>query len=72
MTRKVVRDDPDENMGRGDRVRDGFGTTSPEPGMVPVGLFGACISRNYLLLVLESGLSSPTRLVALPRPLAGG
>ena len=35
MTRKVVRDDPDENMGRDVQVRDGFGATSPGTRMVP-------------------------------------
>ena len=35
MTRKVVRDDPDENMGREVQVRDGFCATSPGIRMVP-------------------------------------
>ena len=35
MTRKVVRDDPDEKMGRDVQVRDGFGATSPGTRMVP-------------------------------------
>ena len=35
MTRKVVRDDLDEKMGRNVQVRDGFGATSPGTRMVP-------------------------------------
>ena len=35
MTRKVVRDDPDEKMGRDVQVRDGLGATSPGTRMVP-------------------------------------
>ena len=35
VTRKVVRDDPDDNMGRDVLVRDGFGATSPGTRMVP-------------------------------------
>ena len=35
MTRKVVRDDQDENMGGDVQVRDGFGATIPETRMVP-------------------------------------
>ena len=35
MTRKVVREDPDEKMGRDVQVRDGFGATSPGTRMVP-------------------------------------
>ena len=35
MTRKMVRDDPDEKMVRDVQVRDGFGATSPGTRMVP-------------------------------------
>ena len=35
MTRKVVRDDQDVNMGRDVKVRNGFGATSPGTRMVP-------------------------------------
>ena len=35
MTRKVVRDDPDEKIGVDVQVRDGFGLTSPGTRMVP-------------------------------------
>ena len=35
VTRKVVRDDPDEKMGRDVQVRDGFGAASPGTRMVP-------------------------------------
>ena len=35
MTRKVARDDPDENMGQDVKVRDGFGGISPGTRMVP-------------------------------------
>ena len=35
MTRKMVRDDPDEKKGWDVQVRDGFGATSPGTRMVP-------------------------------------
>ena len=54
VTRKVVRDDPDEKMGRDVQVRDGFGAASPGTRMVPCCLFGWlgcawCRLLDYLL-----------------------
>ena len=46
MTRKVVRDVPDEKMGRDILVRDGLAQQVPKPEWYPAGSFDACISRS--------------------------
>ena len=47
MTRIVVRDDTDENMGQDVQVRDGFGATRPGTRMVPCWLLWRLYKPKY-------------------------
>ena len=71
MTRKVVRDDPDEKMGQYVQVRDGFGGTSSGTSMVPCWLVCRLYKPKFETKPIQY-MASKTKIVLVRKvPLAG-